>query len=168
MRFFHAPKPFPARVNVPSEIDTLSGSLLLLSLTGFLPLGFMTKKEQRLVHKIEKAGIKASLKENHVLTKEELLELKIQILPTSWRIILALLAFVSFWLSVSYFKADDFTFGAISLALFFMLLAFSIFGVRRTLEEIVENWGFNSGTNLILELAIEGILKAFSSVSSDS
>jgi len=68
----------------------------------------LDKKEQRLLHSIEKAGVRASLRSGHLVSKEELLDLKIQIVPLIFRLISAAGGVAVSIASHLHFATDDF------------------------------------------------------------
>ncbi|TLD68509.1 hypothetical protein FEM03_22145 [Phragmitibacter flavus] len=117
----------------------------------------MTRKEEKLVLKIEKAGIKKSLKLGHKLTEEELLELRIQILPTAWRIFIAVVGFVCAVISYFSFQAESDAWGALWAVSAVLFWLFAIFGVRRTLSGILDSLSDAHAGAEIVELALRGI-----------
>ncbi len=55
----------------------------------------MTGREKRIVHKAENAGLRKARREGHLLTTEELLDLRVQILPDYVRWLMAAGALVA-------------------------------------------------------------------------
>lgn len=123
----------------------------------------MDKKSEKLVHRIEKAGIRASVREGHVLTETELLGLKIQILPIQVRIALGLSAVLAGLGSYGCFLFDQ-TIWAVGLAcLAMLLLFFAIFGVRKTLSTILDAFDAASSAE-VLGAAADGVVSAMGSL----
>lgn len=116
----------------------------------------MEKKEERLLRRVEKAGVRASLRAGHVVSREELLNLRIQIIPLTLRIATGVVAAVSAIFSYLHFSAGEFDSGSSLAALAILLTLFTAFGVRRTLSAILEN---DSGADSVefLKAAVEGI-----------
>ncbi len=109
----------------------------------------MDRKEQRILRRAERAGLKLARKTGHIPTKEELLQMKVQIVPKGARWILfgtSVICAVSAW----YFNTQDNTVAAPVLAvLSFALLVFSIFGIRRTLENLADHLLVDAVSELI-------------------
>jgi|GEM_PF-1667319 len=116
----------------------------------------MTPKVEKLLPKVEKAGIKASLKAGHPLSEEELLEVKVQLLPTLWRWTLGgFSAAAAYGSYLSFTQSnEDVGFGFVILAILFFF--FAVVGVRRTLAQIVEGLD-STATAELLGAALEGI-----------
>jgi hypothetical protein len=113
----------------------------------------MDKKQQFLLLRIEKAGARASLRQGHLISREELLDLRIQIIPLSFRILSGVLAAVSAWACHFYYAAGSggaaFGFGLLA----FLLLLFAIFGFKKTLANLLD--GLDAAQ--LVEAALEGI-----------
>jgi hypothetical protein len=121
----------------------------------------MNKKEQRLLIKIEKAGVRESLRSGHLVTQEELLGLRIQIVPLTLRIAFGLMGAGAAWACYVLAQAgDEGTAAAFGLASFFLLLM-AVFGFKKTVEAVLDS---ASGAELI-GIAIEGIAEIVSSIS---
>lgn len=116
----------------------------------------MTPKAEKLLPRIEKAGIKASLKAGHPLGEEELLKVKVQLLPALWRWTLG--GFSAAAAYGSYLSFDQsgsaVGWGLATLAVLFFF--FAVVGVRRTLAEIVKGLDATSTAEL-MEAALEGM-----------
>ncbi|GAA5144802.1 hypothetical protein GCM10023213_35540 [Prosthecobacter algae] len=120
------------------------------------PPSFLTPKAEKLLPKIEKAGVKAALKAGHVLSRDELLEVKVQLLPALYRWGLGGISAASAYGSYSGFMADSASRGLGMAALSLLFFFFAIVGVRRTLGRILESMdGVDAGE--LLGLALEGI-----------
>lgn len=119
----------------------------------------MTKKLERIATLAEKQGIKASLQQGHLLNEEELRRLKIQIIPGPWRFFLGILGIVAAGLSTECFVQHCVPegFGFAVLGLF--LILFAIFGVRRTLGEILNSMSDADGLELLGHI-LEGVAHA--------
>ncbi|MES2739139.1 MAG: hypothetical protein V4672_22695 [Verrucomicrobiota bacterium] len=120
------------------------------------PPSFLTPKAEKLLPKIEKAGVKAALKAGHVLSRDELLEVKVQLLPALYRWGLGGISAASAYGSYAGFMADSANRGLGMAALSLLFFFFAIVGVRRTLGRILESMdGVDAGE--LLGLALEGI-----------
>ena len=121
----------------------------------------MALSPEKLQNRAIKAGIRASKKRHHVVSKEELLKLKIQVLPSSLRGFLLLsgaamiLGAVIGWP----FPADGHqVLMGIGGGL---LVIFGVFGVRRSLETFVDGLSSASDAADVLGIIIEAIGSAF-------
>ncbi len=99
----------------------------------------MNRRDERILHRVEKAGVKLAKKQGHMPTREDLLKLKIQVIsnPIRWLCFVAsVICGISAWL----LNTSDNTTAASSLAvLAIFFLVFSIFGIRRTLETLADS-----------------------------
>jgi hypothetical protein len=122
----------------------------------------MDRKTQKLLTKVEKAGVRQSLKAGHVLDQQELLSIKVQLIPAPVRILTGVLALAAG--TGSWMWSDEHPFGSIMLFLLaVLLLVFTIYGVRRTLSKIVDSWDAGSVADL-LSSAVEGITEGAGSL----
>lgn len=96
----------------------------------------MNRREERILHRAEKAGLKLAKKEGRLPVRDELLNLRIQILPAAFRWLLFLISVacgIAAWIV-----------GSIGLGLASLLfLFFAIFGVRRTLETVADHASYD-------------------------
>lgn len=120
----------------------------------------MTPKAEKLLPKIEKAGVKASLKAGHPLSQEELLNVRVQLLPTIYRWglggISSACAYGSYTSAMATETGESLT-ASIALAIVSLLFfIFALAGVRKTLGTILENMPVDAGGEL-LSAAVEGI-----------
>jgi hypothetical protein len=116
----------------------------------------MDKKEQRLLHRVEKAGVRESLRAGHPISREELLGLKVQIVPLTLRLASASFGIACAIGSYSYFAAGEIGWGIGLAALALLLILFATIGVKKTFSHILE--GMDSASSVeILEAAVEGI-----------
>lgn len=118
----------------------------------------MDKRAERILRKTERAGLRKARREGHMLSREELLSVKVQILPdyTRWLLFVGfLVAGVSSWVCYS---GEASTPGSILAVVSICLLLFSIFGVRRTLERIGDSMSYE-----IVDLAFDAIGSALGS-----
>jgi hypothetical protein len=121
----------------------------------------MNKREQRLLVKIEKAGVRESLRSGHLVTREELLGLRIQIVPLTLRLAFGLLGAGSAWACyVLAQPGDDGTAAAFGLASFFLILI-AVFGFKKTVEAVLDSV---NGADLVC-IALDGIAEIVSSIS---
>jgi hypothetical protein len=116
----------------------------------------MAIQPEKLKMRAIKAGIRASKRRHHVVSKEELLGLKIQVLPATLRgfLIIAGVAMIALAVIGWPFPADPHQVlmgigGGV-------LLIFGIFGIRRTLENVVDS-AVGEGIGALLEGILSGI-----------
>lgn len=117
----------------------------------------MTKTE-RLKKNGLKAGIKKSKKEGHVLSKEELLEMKVQVMPSLFRWISGILGVVGIGYAV--FVGE---FSILFLLLGLLLLVCGIYGYRKTLSKVVDGLG-DVGGEVVVEVIFDGVVGAVGSI----
>ena len=123
----------------------------------------MNRKSERLVRRIEKAGIRASLRQGHVLTGPELRRVKIQVAPHPLRISLCLLGLLSGGGSYYCFTHDLAECGGGLAVLAVALFVFGVFGVRRSLSGILDSMDAVEATEVLGDAA-EGIASAIGSL----
>jgi len=113
------------------------------------------KRVERLQRTAIRKGIRTSRKLNHALTKEEILDLKIQILPATARILLITGGILAIGASLAAWPSDsNVTQGLEFLGGLFLLL-FGIFGIRRTLSELADLM-----SNKVFEVFLEAIINS--------
>ncbi|OAM87709.1 hypothetical protein OH491_08270 [Termitidicoccus mucosus] len=123
----------------------------------------MNRKSELLAKRIEKAGIRASIKEGRVLTEPELRNIKVQILPNPLRVIFCVLGVISAIVSYCCFMHDLDGCGVTSALISILMLLFGIFGVRRTLSRILDSMDAIDAAQILVH-AIEGISSAIGSL----
>lgn len=119
----------------------------------------MDRKTERLLKKVEKTGVRRSLHEGQVLDKEDLLAMKVQILPNFLRITLGVGAVVAGFCSYLNWNWEDPEMSVLLAVVSLFLFLFAIFGIRRTLSRILENMDAESASEL-LEAAVDGVVSA--------
>jgi hypothetical protein len=123
----------------------------------------MNRTTEKLLKRVEKAGVRKSLKEGHVLGKEDLLAMKVQIVPNYLRIVLGLGALVSGIFSWLYWTWDSPEPGVLLGLTSLILFLFAVFGIRRTLSGILDGMDATSGAEL-LGAAVEGVFSAVGAI----
>ncbi|RYD48156.1 MAG: hypothetical protein EOP85_04140 [Verrucomicrobiaceae bacterium] len=104
-----------------------------------------------------KAGVKASKKRHHLVTKEELLALKIQVMPALPRIILVTSgALLITFCCLSWPSADIFIRSLEGLSGAILLLI-GAFGIRRTLESTLDSHDAVNLVGSILETVADAV-----------
>jgi hypothetical protein len=103
---------------------------------------------------IEKAAVRATLKSGHPITRDELLELRVQILPASKRLLFGFLTLVFGCLAWVLSDLDYFWFSLISSAASLLSLFFAVIGVRRTISLTLDSLD-RAGTDAVIEVALE-------------
>jgi hypothetical protein len=117
------------------------------------------QKTEELLKKIEKAGVRKSMKEGHLLDCEDLLAMKVQVMPSLLRITFGFGSLVIGVLSCLQWKWDKPGLALVLALVALFLLGFAIFGIRRTLSSILEGMDAASAGDL-MEAAVEGICLA--------
>jgi peptidoglycan/LPS O-acetylase OafA/YrhL len=104
-----------------------------------------------------KAGVKASKKRHHLITENELLSLRVQTLPAILRIVLGLLGIAL--LSACWFAwpSDSNTVQGLEAFFGIFALLFGIFGIRRTLANVLDSFGSGDFVDAVLELIGEAV-----------
>ena len=123
----------------------------------------MNRKTELLAKRIEKAGIRASIKEGHILTESEIRNIKVQILPIPLRVLFGILGVVAAGASYVFFSNDMDGLGGFSAVLSVFMVLFGIFGMRRTLSVILDSMNTADGVELLAQ-AMEGIASAVGSL----
>ena len=123
----------------------------------------MNHKAEKLLPRIQKAGVKACLKAGHELDVQELRQLKVQVVPSIMRWSLGALSVASACGSCYAFYMGAAGTGA-GLALAAVGLGyFAMAGVRRTLGKILDSMSAVDAAELV-GAALEGIGTQFSSL----
>jgi hypothetical protein len=108
----------------------------------------------QLQRSIEKAAVRATLRSGHPITRDELLELRVQILPASKRLLFGFLTLVFGCLAWVLSDLDYFWFSLISSAASLLSLFFAVIGVRRTISLTLDSLD-RAGTDAVIEVALE-------------
>lgn len=116
----------------------------------------MTTQAEKLLPKIEKAGIKASLKAGHVVSQEELLAVKVQLMPTLLRWTLGGFSAAAAYGSYLQFVQGDRGAGVAFAALMVVLFFFAVVGIRKTLGKILDGMNAMDAAE-VLRLTLQGI-----------
>lgn len=108
----------------------------------------------QLQRNIEKAAIRATLKSGHPITRDELLELSVQIFPASKRLLFGFLTLSFGCLAWVLNDLDHLWFSLLSCAISISCLFFAVIGVRRTIKFALESID-QAGTEAVIEVALE-------------
>jgi hypothetical protein len=108
----------------------------------------------KLQRSIEKAAVRATLKSGHPITRDELLELRVQILPASKRLLFGFLTLVFGCLAWVLSDLDYFWFSLLSSTASLLSLFFAVIGVRRTISLTLDSLD-RAGTDAVIEVALE-------------
>ncbi len=104
-----------------------------------------------------KAAVKASIKRHHLVSEEELLSLRVQVMPWLWRFFLMLLGatlVATCWYGWPFESSSARGLEAASGTLFFL---FGAFGIRKTLSKILDTADAGNALESILDLASEAL-----------
>jgi hypothetical protein len=111
-----------------------------------------------------KAGVKASKRLHHVVTREELLAVRVQTMPSTLRGLLIVVGSVILLAGWFGWPLES------GWARFFegvgglLMMMFGIFGVRRTLSKVVEKVGDTVDSTELVGAIIEGVAEVLGSV----
>jgi hypothetical protein len=111
-----------------------------------------------------KAGVKASKRLHHVVTREELLAVRVQTMPSTLRGLLIVVGSVILLAGWFGWPLES------GWARFFegvgglLMMMFGIFGVRRTLSKVVEKVGETVDSTELVGAIIEGVAEVLGSV----
>ena len=114
-----------------------------------------TRQLEKLRRRAIKAGVRRSRKLHHALSREEILALRVQILPALPRLLIiggGIALVTGAWLN---WPSDAAVIRGIEGFCGILLFLFGVFGIRRTLEGIAETAGHG-----ILDTIIDGISSA--------
>jgi hypothetical protein len=103
------------------------------------------------------------LKEGQLLGKDDLLAMKVQIVPNYLRIALGLGSVIAGVFSYLYWTWNEPVLGGLLALASLMLFLFAVFGIRRTLSNILDGMDATSGGEL-LEAAVEGVFSAVGAI----
>lgn len=123
----------------------------------------MDRKTTKLLKRVEKTGVRKSLKEGHAFSREELLAMKVQVVPNYFRIVLGMGAVVAGSFSYLQWSWGEPGLSVLLALVSLLLLFFSLFGIRRTLSKILEGMDASSASEL-LGAAVEGIFSAVGAI----
>lgn len=111
-----------------------------------------------------KAGVKASKRLHHVVTREELLAVRVQTMPATLRgllIVVGTVILLTAWFGWPLESGWARFFEGVGGLLMMM---FGIFGVRRTLSKVVEKVGDAVDPTELVGAIIEGVVEVLGSV----
>jgi hypothetical protein len=119
----------------------------------------MTPREVKLQRRAVKAGIRAAKRRHHLPTEAELRALKVQTIPLPVRLLAGILAIAMIIAGACGWPGDSSSTQALMVAAGILLLLFSLFGVRRTFESILDNLSSEAAVELAGSV-LEGIASA--------
>lgn len=122
----------------------------------------MTPREEKLQRRAVKAGIRVAKRRHHLLSEAELRAVKVQIVPLSVRMIVAVIAHAMIISGACGWPSDANSVQALMVVGGILLLLFSIFGVRRTMESILDNLSSQASVEFA-GAVLEGIASAVGS-----
>jgi hypothetical protein len=99
----------------------------------------MSLSREKIERRAVKAGVKCSKKHGHLVSKEELLALRVQTMPAALRVSLVVLGFAliaSGWLA---WPSDSNVVQGLEAISGILLIAFGAFGIRRTLSRVLDS-----------------------------
>lgn len=119
----------------------------------------MTPREEKLQRRAVKAGVRVAKRRHHLLSEEELRAVKVQVVPLSVRLIVAIVALSMIIAGACGWPSDANSAQALLVVGGILLLLFSIFGVRRTIESILDNLSSQASVEFA-GAVLEGIASA--------
>ena len=117
----------------------------------------MPVSQEKIERRAIKAGIKASKKRHHAVSKEELLELRVQTMPAAFRtalILLGIALIASAWFAWP--SNSNSIQGLEAVAGIFSLL-FGAFGIRRTLSQVLDTMDSIELADVLVQLIAEAV-----------
>lgn len=117
----------------------------------------MPLSRETLEKRAVKSGVKASKKRHHLVSEEELLALRIQVMPWAWRAFLVLLGIALIAACWFAWPSDSWTVRSIEAFTGVLALLFGAFGIRRTLSNIFDYTSSAEGVGAILELVADAV-----------
>ncbi len=117
-------------------------------------------KPGKIQRRAVKSGIKASKKRGHVLSVEELLDLRIQIIPFGIRAVMVVAGIASIIAACVEWPSASNAIQGLEAVSGILTICFGFFGVRRTLAELVGNLNPLDFAEAVVELiahALSGI-----------
>lgn len=113
------------------------------------------KRVERLQRIAIRKGIRASRKLDHALTKKEIRDLRIQIVPATARILMATGGIALIAAALTAWPSDSNVVQGLEFLAGLFLLLFGIFGIQRTLSSLADQMSTEA-----FELLLEGIFRA--------
>ena len=110
----------------------------MAAITGRQALRPMPASKAKIENRAVKAAKKASKKRGHVLTGDELLSLRVQTMAAPLRIVLVLAGILSAAACWTGWPTGSFEIRALEGLAGFFLILFGIFGIRRTLSNVLD------------------------------
>lgn len=104
-----------------------------------------------------KAGVKASKKRHHLVTEEELLSLRVQVLPALPRILLGGTGLLLITACCISWPSADITIRVLEGIFGALLLIFGIFGIRRTLGQVLDSFDGVDLVGTIIETVADAV-----------
>ncbi|MES2476318.1 MAG: hypothetical protein V4640_11090 [Verrucomicrobiota bacterium] len=104
-----------------------------------------------------KVGVKASKKRHHVVTEQELLALRVQVMPPLLRILLGIVGLGLLLACGFAWPSESNATQSLEAVLGVLFILFGAFGIRRTLSKMLENVNTADAIESILELIGEAV-----------
>lgn len=112
----------------------------------------MPLSRETLEKRAVKTGVKASIKRHHVVSEQELLALRVQTMPGWLRITLVLLGIALVTAGWFGWPSDSNAIQGIEAITGILAILFGAFGIRRTLESVLDSMDAGNAVESILEL----------------
>jgi len=111
---------------------------------------------ERIQKQAVKAGVRASKRRDHLITSDELMDLKIQMMPSPLRVVLFLCGCLLLGFAVTAWPTGSHGYQVLEGLLGAVMLLAGIFGIRRTFSGIIDGVA-NCGAEAIVEAVLGGI-----------
>lgn len=117
----------------------------------------MPLSREKIGHRALKAGVKASRKRHHVVSKDELLALKVQTMPATTRVLLVILGLVLIAFGWFGWPSESNAVQALEILGGIFSLLFGSFGIRRTLSQVLESMDAIDLAGVVVDLIGEAL-----------
>ncbi|MEZ0388385.1 MAG: hypothetical protein ACAI34_15025 [Verrucomicrobium sp.] len=124
----------------------------------------LTRQQERIVRNAQRAGLRVGRREGHALSEEEVLRLRVQVAPAWSRWLSAFVSVGCALGSTFCFNSGSPGWGVLLAILSFLCLLFTIFGVRRTLEGILDSMSQTDALQILGNI-VSGIFEVLGSLS---
>jgi len=118
----------------------------------------MPLSRETLEKRAVRTGIAASKKRHHLVSEEELLALRIQVMPWMWRAFLVLLGIALIAACWFGWPAQTEEFRELEAISGVFVILFGAFGIRKTLSNVFDSTSSLEGVGDILELIADAVV----------
>lgn len=112
---------------------------------------------EKIQRRAVKAGVKASKKRDHLVSEDELLDLRIQVMPVPFRAVLILSGVVLIGLGWCGWPSDSNAIQGLEAIAGVAAILFGTFGIRRTLSHVLDTTSSLDLVGTVLELIADAV-----------